>query len=226
MHPSNQLSPWQAWSFEVQQKLKQHQERLDCLEEQLNAISKQLKQLEAKPSHNIERIEYHFDQLKVEKLDGTLNIGMTVPGNGDDPSANSIEQMTVGKQIQYPSASPAGMKREAPSQEALYQDIYKKLNHFLDSEAQQILVQCENERGVALDPHHRRMIIDDIRRQLPDRIRYYLNQHKNGDNQAAEAYPDLIADQVFAKTKRDADTALHSYMQQLQSTHSSTGGTS
>ena len=35
-----------------------------------------MQELTEKPPVNIERIDYHFDQLKIERLEGTLNIGL------------------------------------------------------------------------------------------------------------------------------------------------------
>lgn len=44
-----------------------------------------------KPTTNIERIDYQFDQLKIERLEGTLNIGL----NPSDP--NSVQNFEVGQ---------------------------------------------------------------------------------------------------------------------------------
>ncbi|WP_424766196.1 spore germination protein GerPC [Paenibacillus sp. sgz302251] len=220
MQQPNQLSPWQAWSLDVQHTFKALQEQIDKLEAQISALSEQVKLLETRPSYNIESIEYHFDQLKVEKLDGTLNIGMTAPGSGDNAFPGSIEQLNVSKPMVFPSAEPA-----IPSSTEPFNTIFAQMNSYLDTEAQQRLLMYENELCIPLDPYHRRIIIEDVRKQLPTRIQYYVNQLKTmyGD-QAAGNQSNEISAGVLAKTKRDADAALLAYMQQLQTGSTPPGG--
>jgi spore germination protein PC len=223
MQQPNQLSPWQAWSLEVQHKLKEQHEQITKLETQIAALCEQVKILESRPAYNIESIEYHFDQLKVERLDGTLNIGMTAPGAGDDSFPGSIEQLAVPKPQVFPSAAPSITPQAGP-----YTDIYTEMNRYLDSEAQQRLLAYENELGIPLDPYHRRIIIEDVRKQVPTRIQYYLNylQQSEGksDGEQAANNTESIVSSVLAKTIRDADAALLAYMRQLQSGNPSSGG--
>lgn len=54
--------------------------KIQTLEQRLLLLENQLKELEQQPRTTIERIEYKFDQLKVETLEGTLNIGITPNG--------------------------------------------------------------------------------------------------------------------------------------------------
>lgn len=226
MKDNGQLSPWQAWSYEVMQKLKAHQELIEQLECTVNDLSAQLKKLEAKPTYNIESIQYHFDQLKVEKLEGKLNIGMSVPGlnpggeNGDNGDS-SIEQLSVpqGDANAYPAAIPA---MEPP--DAAYRNVYSRLISFLNTEAHQALLQYEQELELPLDPYHRRIIIEDVRRQMPPRIHYYLQMHKKDNDEHASLYPDLMADEVYAKTRRDAEAAIGTYMRSLKAGNPGGGG--
>lgn len=220
MQQPNQLSPWQAWSLEVQHKLKSQQEQIEKLETQVAALCEQVKQLEGRPAYNIESIEYHFDQLKVEKLDGTLNIGMTAPGAGDDSFPGSIEQLAVSKPQVFPSAAPGITPQTGP-----YTDIYTEMNRYLDSEAQQRLLAYENELCIPLDPYHRRIIIEDVRKQVPTRIQYYLQRSDvKPDGKQETNDTESIVSSVLAKTIRDADAALLAYMRQLQSGNPSSGG--
>lgn len=220
MQQPNPLSPWQMWSLEVQHKLKEQQEQLEALEAKVSALCEQVKQLEARPTYNIESIEYHFDQLKVEKLDGTLNIGMTAPGTGDDAFPGSIEQISVSKPQVFPSADPT---ITPPS--GVYNDISADMNRYLDDEAPQRLLSFENELCIPLDPYHRRIIIEDIRKQMPTRINYYMHEAEKGTADQFSATDDAsVAANVLAKTRRDADAALLAYMRQLQSGTPSSGG--
>lgn len=217
MKDENQLSPWQAWSYEVQLKLKAHEELIEKLECTVKELCEQVKKLEAKPTYTIESLQYNFDQLKVETLEGTLNIGMSAPElggieQGDEPNGeDSVGQLSVGPGNVFPAASSGMTPPGAP-----FQDVMGRLNRFLDEEAQQYLLHCEQEMGLPLDPYHRRIIIEDIRKQMPTRIQYYvtLQQKEAG---AGMPYPDLVADRVFAKTKRDAEAAMNAYMTRLKS---------
>ncbi|MBD2869522.1 spore germination protein GerPC [Paenibacillus arenilitoris] len=220
MQQMNQLSPWQIWSLEVQNALKAQQERIDGLESQLAELCEKIKQLEAKPTYNIESIEYHFDQLKVEKLDGTLNIGMTAPGDGDESFPGTVDQLAVAKPEVFPAAGPA-----IPPPTGPYADIYAGMNRYLDTEALQKLQSFESELCLPLDPYHRRIIIEDVRKQLPPRIEYYLQAASKGNNgQNGAGNNGDVTGQVLAKTKRDADAAMLAYMKQLQSGSAPAGG--
>ncbi|WP_419873844.1 spore germination protein GerPC [Candidatus Pristimantibacillus sp. PTI5] len=220
MQQPNPLSPWQMWSLEVQNKLKEQQEQLDALNAKVLALCEQIKQLEARPTYNIESIEYHFDQLKVEKLDGTLNIGMTAPGMGDESFPGNIEQLSVSQPEVFPSAGPS-----IPSPSGVYNNIFNEMTRYLDDEAPHKLVSYENELCIPLDPYHRKIIIDDIRKQVPTRIHYYMQKTDQGtDAQKAAADDQATAASVLAKTRRDADAALLAYMRQLQTGAPSSGG--
>ncbi|WP_054024259.1 spore germination protein GerPC [Bacillus sp. FJAT-28004] len=222
MQQSNPLSPWQLWSLEVQNRLKEQCERLDALEAKVIALCEQVKQLEARPTYNIEGIQYHFDQLKVEKLDGTLNIGMTAPGMGDDSIPGSIEQMAVSNTQVFPTAGTS-----MPSPSGLYNDIYAGMTRYLDTEAEKKLLSYENEFQIPLDPYHRQIIINDVRKQVPTRIQYYMQKtERSSDAQPSANDSNAMAAAVLAKTTRDADAALLAYMRQLQSNSTSTGGMS
>ncbi|WP_165861218.1 spore germination protein GerPC [Paenibacillus paeoniae] len=242
MKDESQPSPWQAWSFEVMKKLKFQQERIERLECTVDDLCKQLKQLESKPAYTIENIQYHFDQLKVEKLEGTLNIGMSLPdadsfgsqagngsngstngnsGNGGAGGAGNIDQFSVGQGSGnvFPAASPAITPPPQP-----YNDIYRRLTRYLDTEAHQTLLKCEEELELPLDPYHRRIILEDVRKQMPTRIQFYWQMQTKDGTDTASLYPDLIADRVFDKTKRDAEAAIDTYMRSLKAGNPMNGG--
>ena len=66
----------------------QHQE-ITNLKASMAELSKEIQKLKDKPSVTVERLEYKFDQLKVETLEGTLNIGL----NPSD--LNNIDDLSV-----------------------------------------------------------------------------------------------------------------------------------
>ncbi|GMK45507.1 germination protein PC [Paenibacillus glycanilyticus] len=220
--PGNGLSPWQAWSLELQTKLRAQQSQIYSLEQQLAVLSEQLKQLENKPTYNIEKLEYHFDQLKVEKLEGTLNIGMTPPGmpGGD----GDIDQLAV--QQHKPNVYPAAASGITPPSEP-YAGLRAEVDRFLSQHGTQRLIALETEYGVDLDPYHRRMVLEDIRKQLPTRIHFYM-QLKPGEAEAGtggqEQNPQTEQEKkemILSKTIRDADAAMQKYIQSLKSGNAS-----
>lgn len=211
MQQQTPISPWQAWSLEIQQKVTAQQEQIENLENQVAALCDKLKQFEVRPTYHIDKIEYKFDQLKVEKLDGTLNIGMTAPGGGGNPFPDNIEQLSVPSQQSYPSAGPTTTPTSGP-----YNDIQSKMNQYLDNRAEQKLLTYEKELGIPLDPYHRRIVIEDIRKQVPSRIQYYMQRSDDPNGQQASYEGEDLIDFVLNKTTRDTDAALLAYMRQLQ----------
>lgn len=211
----NGLSPWQAWSLELQSKLRAQQSQIYSLEQQLAVLCEQLKQLESKPTYTIEKLEYHFDQLKVEKLEGTLNIGMTPPGmpNGE----GEIDQLAVQ---QKPNVYPAAASGLTPPSEP-YADVRAELDRYLNLQGMQKLAALEAEYGVELDPYHRRMVLEDVRKQLPSRIHFYMQlkpgEHEsNGQGQEPQSEQQK-KEMILSKTIRDTDAAMQRYIQQLKS---------
>lgn len=211
------LSPWQAWAGEVQQKLIAQQALIEQLELQVADLCEKIKQLEARPSYTIESIEYHFDQLKVEKLDGTLNIGMTAPGAGGEQPPGGIEQLSVPAPEVFPSAAPA-----ITPQSEQYHTVYDGMLRYFDKQAVEHLIALETDLGIPLDPYHRKIIINDIKKQVPTRINYYLQQTESGNGNDADN--DALCGSVLAKTTRDAKAAMLSYMKQLQTGDAPSGG--
>ena len=46
------------------------------LEKAIFQLNKEIQELKQKPAIHVDKMEYKFDQLKVETLEGTLNIGL------------------------------------------------------------------------------------------------------------------------------------------------------
>jgi spore germination protein PC len=101
--------------------------------------------------------------------------------------------------------------------------IQTRVNEYMDEKAPVALVNFENELNTPLDPYHRRIIIEDIRRQTPTRIRFYMQQAAQAAD-VAEADSSSLEDQVTAKTIRDIDMAMKQYLTKLLSGGQSTGG--
>ena len=46
------------------------------MQKKIQSLEKQVSEIQNRPPVHIDRMEYKFDQLKVETLEGTLNIGL------------------------------------------------------------------------------------------------------------------------------------------------------
>lgn len=272
--PQASPSPWQLAAAlnqcvqQLQCRLNEQQALIDRLCKQVAALNERVNAVENKPYYHVDTIQYHFDQLKVEKLDGTLNIGMSAPseeqikevgqlvipgpgnghgnghgnptgtgigngngnwngnGNGNgsfvvnepkQPAPTKSDPQATNKVHQFPSASSTGTP-EVAQPAPPYPEIRAIIDRHLDMVAPQRLQQLEAELGTPLDPYHRKLVIEDIRKQTSARIQYYIttvsrdsknDEHKDGN---AETF---LRDEVVRKTMRDIDKALQNYLNRL-----------
>jgi|GEM_PF-466400 len=244
---------WPTWVAQVQQTLRNQQEQIAMLQKRVEMLMAQVQTAAAKPTYHIDKIEYQFDQLKIEKLDGTLNIGIQPSGDGGEGEIDQfiVQQAKKGNIVTngapgaavnggnggtgaglaengapgsfnskpnvFPSVGPASMQAPPP-----FGTIQTRVNDYLDSKAPQALVTFEQELHVPLDPYHRRIIIEDIRKQAPTRIQFYMQQASSGD--IAQGDSPSFEDQVAAKTIRDVDMAMKQYLMKLSNGEESAGG--
>ena len=256
MQPTNSspMTPWQMWmtlSQRIHQlhcQLDEQQTVINRLMKQMDGLAERVKTTESRPLYHIDSLAYHFDQLKVEKLDGTLNIGMTPPSEDTikeigqlvmpGPSETKVQNPPLGgpfqqngpsggsdanQQTSGPNQFPAPIPTLAPGGTDLrppYPEIRREVDHYLNTNAPVSLVQFETEFGLSLDPYHRKLIIEDIRKQISSRIQYYIQSSKPTEtgNQALQPDYELrqIKSNVLTKTIRDIDNALRSYLTRLQ----------
>ncbi|SER86138.1 spore germination protein PC [Gracilibacillus ureilyticus] len=136
---------------QLQQHIQQLQLEINSLETRIS----QLEQKEGSPKTTIEKLEYHFDQLKIERLDGTLHIGI---------SPEDLNQ-TDDFSLPFPNH---------PSPNYL-----QELNQYTETELPQFIGQLEEEYQYRLTDDYRKILLDDIRKQLPGRISYYASRNDN-----------------------------------------------
>ncbi|WP_127530074.1 spore germination protein GerPC [Paenibacillus kobensis] len=234
---------WPAWVAQVQNALRLQQEQIMMLQKRVDMLSAQLKSAEAKPTYSIDKIEYHFDQLKIEKLDGTLNIGIQPPadgsesnidqlivqqaknghgigitGDGSGDGNNVVGSGTSGTPNVFPSAGPAATNLPPP-----FDNIQRRVNQYMEQQGAEALASLEQEIGLPLDPYHRRIVIEDIRRQLPTRIQFYMQQMKT-NNPDSDTQPFTVEEQVTGKTIRDIQMAFRQYLMKLSTNGSGPEG--
>ncbi len=149
---------------QLYQYLETQQRKLTELELRIVELQDGLDGMKRENSGKVERIEYKFDQLKVERLEGTLNIGIT-PTGGVEPTA--IEDFSINKNtIDVPIAS-----QHDP---ILFESIKNAIYQYLNRDCFQVMAAYEQQYNYPLDTSYRNFIIDDVRKQIDSRIQYYL----------------------------------------------------
>jgi spore germination protein PC len=161
----------------MQQTIQAQENRISSLELTIQKLLEEVKQLKDKPSINVEKIEYKFDQLKVENLDGTLNVGL----NPSDLAG--IEDFAVQNQpVNIPPSPKGQMQRSIKIEEALYR--------YLETDLPSLFENTQKDLNVQLDESYLSFIKQDIIKQLPTRIDYHLkansNKERAGENQDAD----------------------------------------
>ncbi|MEW9051380.1 MAG: spore germination protein GerPC [Neobacillus sp.] len=151
----SQMLQWLQMTIQAQEN------KIAMLEQTLQKMREEIKQIKDKPSINVEKIEYKFDQLKVETLDGTLNIGL----NPSDLSA--IEDFAVQNQsVNTPFSPKMQMQRTMKIEEEIFR--------FLESDLPGLFEDAKTKLNVELDDSYLAFIKQDIQKQLPSRIDYHL----------------------------------------------------
>ncbi|OLS36495.1 spore germination protein GerPC [Bacillus sp. MRMR6] len=151
----SQMLQWLQMTIQAQEN------RIAMLEQTLQKMSEEIKQIKGKPSINVEKIEYKFDQLKVETLDGTLNIGL----NPSDLSA--IEDFAVQNQsVNTPFSPKMQMQRTVKIEDEIFR--------YLESDLPALFEDTKKNLNVEIDDSYLAFIKQDIQKQLPSRIEYHL----------------------------------------------------
>ena len=172
----------------VQLTIQAQESRISSMEQTIQKLLEEVKQLKDKPSINVEKIEYKFDQLKVENLDGTLNVGL----NPSDLAG--IEDFAVQNQpVNIPPSPKGQMQRSIKMEEALYR--------YLETDLPAIFEDTQKRLNVQLDESYLTFIKQDIIKQLPTRIDYHLKANSSkeqaGENQNVdEAILELLKQEI------------------------------
>ncbi|MBO8171739.1 MAG: spore gernimation protein [Bacillaceae bacterium] len=186
---------------QIQQQLYAQDKKIDQLNRTIQQLMQEINHLKNRqPEPPVIHNDYKFDLLKIERLDGTLNIGLNPNGAG-----SSIEEFDVNQSVKEPEIS-----QQHPE---LYQNIQSQINDYFQHDIDQILNDIEDKYQYKLDMSYRKLIIDDVRKQVGKRILYYLKQVK-----LDQAKPDQLAQiqkNTVDKVKRDVEKTLDAYIRNL-----------
>lgn len=183
------------------QRLCQSEQKLIQVSEQITGLQKQIDDLKSKtPLH----VEYHFDQLKINRLEGTLNVGLSPQG------VEGIES------FQAPDPSCWNIKSDQPDEPLPpIRALQNEMSEYMHKDSANVLLEMERQQGVQLDQAHRTAVIEDVTKQLNDRVHYYAKMN---------AYPGKGTEEerlkwnesIKEKTRRDIQSAFSAYIGKLK----------
>ncbi|WP_270181539.1 spore germination protein GerPC [Alkalihalobacillus sp. CinArs1] len=196
MYPNDNLY---AILQRMQETIAQQDNRISKLEKKIKRLELKMQEQAQSPKTNIEKVEYKFDQLKIERLDGTLNIGLTPGANGE-----MLEDFTVNGQPQGPNAPAA-------SPEAI-QAIQQNVQSYMQRDALPQLMELEKQYNYPLDDPYRHFILNDIQKQLDQRINHYLN---DSSTRSSSATNEEVTEEIVTKIKRDVVKGMEAFIKNL-----------
>ncbi|WP_312096383.1 spore germination protein GerPC [Niallia sp.] len=194
------------YSEKMRQYLQLLEKRINDLEKQVSSLTNDITAIKEKPSVHIERIDYSFDQLKVETLEGTLNIGL----NPEDLS--NIEELAINPNSPinqphapfYPPIDPKQMMNRS-------MNIEEEMLQFIQLELPDIIRKKQVELNIQEEESYVSFIQEDITKQLPTRIQYYLqqgaNRKQNGSNLTNEA--------IIQALKEEMENGVHLFLSHI-----------
>lgn len=170
----------------LQMCIQAQEQRILALENALQKMKEDIKQIDEKKSIHIDKIEYKFDQLKVETLEGTLNIGL-------NPSELSgIEDFAVQNQSLTTPISPKHqMQRSMKIEETIYR--------YLETDLPPIVEAVQKEVNVQPNDEYLSFIKQDIIKQLPSRIEYHLTSNSTSNRSSENASSDELIIEALKK---------------------------
>ncbi|WP_309543436.1 spore germination protein GerPC [Cytobacillus firmus] len=174
------------------------EKRIRSLEAAVKKLQEETEVLKSRPPMQVDRIEYKFDQLKVESLEGTLNIGL-------NPSElQNIEDFAVdNKNIKAPISPKNQMKRTMEIEDAIYQ--------YLERELPDITASVQKKLNVSVDDSYIAFIKEDIKKQLPNRIDFYVKQHQASNRSGQENDNAEIIELI----KKEIHNGVHAFISHL-----------
>ncbi|MFC3883674.1 spore germination protein GerPC [Bacillus songklensis] len=197
--------------------IQRQNDRIQNLEQSIAQLKNQVKELEEKPTTQIERIEYKFDQLKVETLEGTLNIGLnpTVPESIEDFNIGTqLPPGTVDAEAQIPpgSISPGFSPgtREIPTE--WVDDIHEQVKRELEEQGTDIINAVLEERQLKIADPYYEFIIEDIKKQLKQRVVFHLQELDPASININEQELKL---NIIAKVREEITRGIHAFLTYL-----------
>lgn len=182
------------------------EKRIKQLEAIVDTLTKDVALLQQKPTVHIDRIDYSFDQLKVETLEGTLNIGL----NPDD--LQKIEELTIHPKgptdpnaAFYPPMDPKQMMNRSI-------DIEESLLQYIQSELPDFILTKQKELQIPEGETYVTFIQEDVTKQLPTRIQYYLQR---SSKERGNGKDPLTNEEIINYLKQEMENGVHLFLSNI-----------
>jgi spore germination protein PC len=182
----------------LQQTVQSQNEAICKLENNLAQVQGELLELKQQNPVRIDKIEYNFDQLKIERLEGTLNIGLS-PND-----LNNIDELAINAE---PSLDPFNF----PMREDFVRQLTDEILSEFQKDKEEVFTQAERYCNRKADEDMRSFIMEDLARQLPQRIHHYLDQTPPY-NRHEHKLPQ-VREQILEVTKSDIQNAINRFLQ-------------
>lgn len=189
---------WYLTIYQLQQQLSTQAIQLQRLQKTIAVLQNEIEQLKKNPTTKVEKIEYKFDQLKIETLEGTLNIGL----NPND--LHSIEDFAIQNDAM-------NIHQPILNNQQVSQCISDEINSYLDGECLPIIKSLEAKYSRNLDESYHNFMINDIKKQINHRITYYMNHYASQLSDDESKYKATI----IQKVKEDINQSLIAFIQNL-----------
>ncbi|MEF3302028.1 spore germination protein GerPC [Paenibacillus sp. GYB003] len=173
--------------------------KLQELETKIGQLQQEIETLKKQRAMTVERIEYKFDQLKIERLDGTLHIGVSPD---------------TGKSIEDFSINGDAMQMTEMQDTRLRSAVRGELDRFLDEEGPRLIAEKENDYRIVLGKQYVDFMIHDMKNQLDDRIAHYART-LTGQGEDVDGTP--LHSAIVDKIKSDIRTAIDAHLRQKSS---------
>lgn len=185
-----------AYAAELKKYLEAQAARIAALESEVRMLKAAAMERSEQPPMNVEKIEYKFDQLKIERLEGTLNIGVN-PAN-----LKELDELFV-------NGTPYSAPFSQPVREELKNNISTQIGAFINAELPSIISNAEREAGKTFNSQFDGFIKDDLLRQLPERVDYYLQKYPFNDQLERK---DEFTERLVEQIKTDVEQAVRSFV--------------
>ncbi|WP_445486606.1 spore germination protein GerPC [Niallia sp. 03133] len=193
------------YSEKMRSYLQYLENRIKSLEQTVASLTNELALLKQKPSIHVDRIDYSFDQLKIETLEGTLNIGL----NPSD--LEKIEELSVNPKGPvnqngpfYPPVDPKQMMNRS-------MEIEETMHQFIQLELPEFIMNKQTELGLEEDEAYITFIQEDVTKQLLTRISFYLQQQKRSD----EENPAEFSKKIISSLKEEIMNGVHLFLSNI-----------
>lgn len=181
----------------LQNCVQSQEQRIRRLEQLIQQLENDMRKLKEKPPIHVGTIEYKFDQLKVETVEGTLSIGLS-------PSdLQGIEDFAINNNdLNHPVHPKTQMQRSMAIEEAIY--------NYLETDLPNMIAETQNRLNLAPNDAYLSFIKEDIKKQLPSRIDFYLKSVS-----AQERTTEITNDTIIQQIKQEIQNGVQIFFQHL-----------